>query len=227
MRAQNCHLGAVLLFVTSLSLPALAQPEESLVPAWADLRLDPAPAGVVERHKYPYRPEMTLVAGIFPADPYHRALALAASLTFHLNERVALTPLSFSYAFIEPTALRRALLAQVVAQGLALPALPHVHYVAAMHAMLKPVYGKQALGETHLLRYEFYLLAGPAFVSAAQYEAQAFAAGLDLGAGGRLWVSERFSLRAGFSSVIYALSGTLHHALQTQVGIIFALGGPV
>ncbi len=189
----------------------------------------PEQVEVIQRRKFELSQELSLSAGVLPVDPYYKGITATAAYTAHFSQSWAWEVAHLTYSFNVDTHLKEQLLEVAAGRGNQAPQLAEIEWVAGTRLLLKPLYGKEALFNTEVVHLEAYLGLGPVLVKrSAPLDSIGF--GGDFGAGLRLWLSPRWSMRLDLGELLFveeerAGGIKLRQALHMQLGMSLALGG--
>lgn len=184
--------------------------------------------GVVQKRKYRLDHELAVMGGVFPVDPYAKAVTAGLGYTVHLTDSVAWELVRASYAFNVHTTLRKKLEMTALAQSGQALRLPELQWLVASRLVLKPLYGKQAWFNTQVMHFEASLSAGPALLSRSA-PARGLGLGMDVGAGLRMWLSPAWSLRFDLGELVFVdqQGGRVRprQAIHVDFGLAASFGG--
>ncbi len=212
---------SALVFVLLSGGPVWAQ-EEVPLPAWAEgLGEEDPTRQVLQNRKFALAHELALLGGVLPTDPYYKGLTTTVGYTVHLTDHVAWEVAQLTYSFGVDTDLKEKVeqIAGFTQVGLD---FPEIVWVASSRAVIKPLYGKEAVFNTEIVHLEVYLQGGPALVGRSG-AVSPIVLGADLGGGVRLWLTSAWSLRFEVNELLYfdhAEAGLgLHHAPHLNMGV--------
>lgn len=219
---------AFLALVLAPTAASGADAHQGDAPGWAQERavaIDYAPRAI-QRRKYNLEHELYLAVEALPSDALYKGFCAHVAYARHFGSVWAWEVAGLSYCETIDTDLKNQLLPIAAAVNQALPVLPEVMGVLTSRLQLKPVYGKQAFRNRGLLHGEVFVQAGPALVVTRIHNAQTkLAPGIDFGLGLRVWLDNKFSLRADVGDVAVFVAGEATQALRVDVGLSIELGG--
>lgn len=167
------------------------------------------PQGVtaVQERAYRMMHEIDLSVGVLPLDPYSKGFVAQGSYTAHFTDFFAWQIARGGYSFTVKTALR----SQLERDFGQLPtAFEEIRFFVGSDVLFKPFYGKLAVVDKWVLHGElFFILGVTVFNFNVPDDAlgRAFRPGVNLGLGGRLFLSKVLSLRLDISdNVVIPLS---------------------
>ncbi len=203
-----------------------AEPKSEFGPA-DSAAFEPAKMTAIQKRKFELDHEFLFATGILPVDPFNKSLFGAFGYTIHFNENWAWEVAQLGYAYNLETSLMRKLRRTADAAGSERPDLPVLQWMASSHLVLKPLYGKQAAFNTHVIHLEAFLQAGPVVIGMENRDG--IGLGVDVGGGVRLWLSRAWSLRFDLGEMVYLYDengrGRIREALSLRLGMAATLGG--
>ncbi len=199
--------------------------------------IGPEKLNIIQNRKYELGNELLLQMGVLPGDPYYKGLTGSVGYAIHFTDFFAWEVAQFTYSLNFNAPLQRAVAGIARRGGGDLPAFPEIQWMVRSHAVLKPIYGKQALFNTTIVHVEAYVQFGPAMLRIQDIKREngvskdTFSFGADVGAGLRFWTNKTVSWRFDFGNVIYLVPSrtgrglTVKQAMQLNVGVAFNLRG--
>jgi hypothetical protein len=207
-----------------------APPRQNDAPGWTQERATATnyEHRVIQRRKFNLEHELFLAAEALPSDALYKGFCAHVAYARHFGDVWAWEVMGLSYCESVDTDLKNQLLPIAASVNQTLPVLPEVTGVASTRLQLKPFYGKQAWRDKGLLHGEVFIQAGPALVITRIHNAKTTAApGIDFGLGLRVWLDNKFSLRADVGEVAVFVAGQTAQALRVDFGMSIELGsGP-
>lgn len=182
----------------------------------------------IQNRKFYLNHEFTLSSGLLPVDPYYKGVVGTFAYTLHPSLYWAWEIASLSFVYNISTDLRDKLEQVALASGTEFIQVRSTRWVASSRLVVKPLYGKQAFVNASLIHLEAFLCAGPALVGRHVPEST-LGFGLDAAGGLRVWLSERWSLRADVGDLVWVESSSdgtsIRQALHLALGVSASLGG--
>lgn len=181
---------------------------------------------VLQNRKYNLLNEIFIEVGGLPADAYNKGLTGTVGYALHLSQFVAWEVGQFTYSYTINSGLKDKLLRIVDLYGFDQPELPEINWFVSSHLVLKPIYGKQAIFNRKLIHMEAFILAGPAIVNRSTPDTE-FSIGANFGAGLRLWMTQKTSLRIDIQELLFygSNTSTIETALHLHAGVAVNFGG--
>jgi len=169
--------------------------------------------------------EFTFAAGLVPLDAFYKGISGGAHYTLHLDEFFAWEMGGGTYSFNLDTGLKQQLEDNFAVRP---EDIDQLLVFVDSNIMIKPVYGKYALFNRHLIYTELFFVAGGAV---AYYDDASFRPGPDYGAGIRFFVTNWFSVRGDIRHYIFFNgvpvidpNARIDHVLHLSVGASFNFG---
>jgi outer membrane beta-barrel protein len=198
---------AVLLALT-LSSAAFAQSD--------DLDEVPGTNKAIQERLYSMTFEIALGGGVNLLDPYTKQVFGGGGLAAHFSDVLALQGRG-AYVYNWASSLRQQLERdfQVLSTS-----FPQINWFVGGDVLLKPFYGKSAVGNVGVLHYEAYLMVG---ATVFKYS-NAFRPALDVGGGVRLFQNKVLSYRFEVLDSIVLTGGGFPQVLQIQLMLCLNIG---
>lgn len=188
---------------------------------------------VIQNRAYQMASELTLQVGTIPIDAFYKGVTGTLRYTLHFNHAHAWEILGVGYSYNFGTRLRKALTGEFAADPRDYVFREAV-LIAESNYVLKPFYGKMANFNRFIVRSEFYLNAGPAFMLYATdstgFDGLSYRPGLNYGIGIRVFSAEWFSVRIDLRHYIVMAADALgssdsEEALEIDNLLYLGLGG--
>ncbi len=149
----------------------------------------------VQERAYRMMHEIDVSVGVLPLDPFSKGLYAQGSYTAHFTDFFAWQVARGGYAYTVKTSLRSQLERDF---GVLPPAFEEIQFFVGSDALFKPFYGKLSVVDKWDLHFEVFFIVG---VTVFKFNVpdvalgRAFRPGVNLGLGGRLFLSKVLSLR--------------------------------
>jgi len=183
---------------------------------------------VIQNRAFKMAHELTLEAGLLPLDAYYKGVTGTLRYTWHFSEFQALELINITYSYDWNTRLKESLINEFGAMSDDY-AFREAVLIADIDYVLKPFYGKMALFNRLIVRSEFYLNVGPAYIlylpSSIMFTGLSHRPGLNYGAGIRLFAAEWFSVRVDLRHyIVFAVDGVLQDPPRFEIDNVLYLG---
>lgn len=169
-----------------------------LVPAAALAQLqeleNPGTVSAIQERAYRMQHELNLAVGLLPQDAFYKGLTAKGSYGFHFTDYFAAQGY-FTYSYNLPTSLRTQLERDF---GVLPTAFDEVQFFFGGDLMWKPLYGKLSVMNKTVIHGEVWLLLGGAGFKFTN----TFRPGINIGGGGRWFISQYVSLRLDVTDYI-------------------------
>ncbi len=203
---------AVLILLSLVIVPATvsAQEEEGLRP-YSSL--------VVQDRQYIQRHEITAAVGALPLDAFTKGLTVSGGYSLHFSELFAWEVAHFHYSFHVDTRLK----GQLEALDIFPSPFEVLNYYVTSNAVFKPLYWKGSWLNDSLQHGEMLLTVGGAY----GWFTRSTRPGVSLGAGVRLFSSERISFRLDMRYLIFPddqFFQDLSYKDEISIGLGISLG---
>lgn len=175
------------LLVLSLLAPtaALAQLQELE---------NPGTVSAIQERAYRMQHELGLSIGLLPQDAFYKGLTVKGAYGFHFTDYFAAQGY-FSYSYNLSTSLRQQLERDF---GVLPTAFDEVQFFFGGDLLWKPLYGKLAVMNRSVIHGEVFLMLGGAGFKFTN----TFRPGVNIGGGGRWFISQYVSLRLDLTNYI-------------------------
>jgi len=155
---------------------------------------------VIQNRTFKMAHELALEVGLLPIDAYYKGVTGTLRYTWHMSPHVGWELFGVSYSWNWDSRLKEALIEEFGANETTDYEFREAVLIAESNFVLKPFYGKMALFNRAILRSEFFLNLGPAYMlftpsSTTFTSGLSHRPGLNYGMGLRLFAAEWFSLR--------------------------------
>ena len=199
---------AILVLSLMAPLVAFAQAEELE---------NPGTVSAVQERAYRMQHELNLSLGILPLDAFYKGLYAQVGYAFHFSDSFAWQVGRGAYVYSVRTGLRD----QLERDFNVLPTnFEEVQFFVGSDLMWKPLYGKLSVLNKYVVHGEVYLLAG---VSIFKFTS-AFRPGINLGGGGRIFLSKYASLRLDVTDNVVLPTGGAAKTFANVMTITLGLG---
>jgi outer membrane beta-barrel protein len=185
--------------------------------AFAQLRELESPGAVsaVQDRAYRMQHELGLSIGLLPQDAFYKGLTVKGAYGFHFTDSFAAEGY-FSYSYNLSTGLRQQLERDF---GVLPTAFDEVQFHFGGNLLWKPLYGKLAALNRAVVHGEVFLLLGAAGFKFTN----TFRPGVNLGGGGRWFISQHVSLRLDVTNFIVLPVGGGSTALTNVLSLNLTL----
>jgi outer membrane beta-barrel protein len=204
---------AILVLSLLAPLAAVAQSEELE---------NPGTVSAVQERAYRMQHELDLSIGILPLDAFYKGLYAQVGYVFHFTDAFAWQVGRGAYVYSAHTGLRE----QLERDFNVLPtAFDEVQFFVGSDLMWKPFYGKLSVLNTYVVHGEVYLLLG---VTVFKFT-DSFRPGINLGGGGRIFISKYASIRLDLTENVVLPTGgaakTFANVMTVTLGLGINFGG--
>jgi outer membrane beta-barrel protein len=155
---------------------------------------NPGTVSAIQERAYRMQHELNLAIGLLPQDAFYKGLTVKGSYGFHFTDSIAAQGY-FTYSYNLPTGLRQQLERDF---GVLPTAFDEVQFFFGGDLLWKPLYGKLAVMNRSVIHGEVWLLAGAAGFKFTN----TFRPGINIGGGGRWFISQYVSLRLDVTNYI-------------------------
>lgn len=191
-----------------------------LVPTLAFAQLEelenPGTVSAVQDRAYRMQHELNLSFGVLPLDAFYKGLYAQVGYTFHFTDSFAWQVGRGAYTYAARTGLREQLERDF---GVLPTAFEEVQFFVGSDVMWKPLYGKLAVLNRWVLHGEVFLLLGGTLFRFTN----AFRPGVNIGGGGRLFVSRYVSFRLDVTDNVVLPTGGGATSLTNVMTMTFSL----
>lgn len=183
---------------------------------------NPGLTNAVQSRPYRMGHELSLAVGVLPLDSFSKGVYPQVSYTLHFSDTFAWTLGRAAWNFGIDTGLKDRLETVFQVQP---TVVETVQFFVGSDLLWKPFYGKLAAFNRAVIHGEMYLLLG---VTLFRYTNEFFRPGVNLGGGGRIFVSQNvsFRLEIAHNIVIPTSAGTpINNVLTVSLGFSINFGG--
>ncbi len=199
---------AILVLSLMAPLVAFAQAEELE---------NPGTVSAVQERAYRMQHELNLSIGILPLDAFYKGLYAQVGYAFHFTDSFAWQVGRGAYVYSARTGLRD----QLERDFNVLPTnFEEVQFFVGSDLIWKPLYGKLSVLNKYVVHGEVYLLVGATIFKFTS----AFRPGINLGIGGRLFLSKYASLRLDVTENLVLPTGGAAKTFANVMTITLGLG---
>jgi len=202
--------GGAVLAAACLSAPAWA--------ADASNGAGPTPQAVQNR-KHDMRSEYSVWVGALPMDAFTKGLSFTGAYTLHFDDLFAWEIAQFTYSVGLDTRLKDELAS--LPQPVGPTPFEVVEYYATSNFVFKPVYGKLAVLNRHLIYLEWFLVGG-AGVGWLTLTSRPV---LDVGTGFRVYAGDHLSVRLDVRDYLFVNLDDVENELWIALGLSLGFGG--
>ena len=171
----------------------------------------------IQQRKFRLAHELEIGGMFEPLDAFSKGVGVEGAYVLHVDDTWSWEVLRAGYIARLDTSLRTQLLRDY---GVEPTSFESLQYYASSSAMFAPLYGKFALRNASLVHLEMFLTAGGAF----GHFTTLYAAGPELGAGARLFLSQTMSVRLDARDA-YFIGRKKQNVLFFSLGLSINLGG--
>ncbi len=200
-------------------LAALVAPAAAL--AQTEELENPGSVAAVQERAYRMHHELTLGLGVLPLDAFYKGLYAQVGYAYHFTDHFGWQIGRGAYSYAAKTGLRE----QLERDFAVLPtAFDEVQFFVGSDLLWKPFYGKLSFLNRWVLHGELYFLLGATVFKFTN----AFRPGVNLGGGGRLFVSKAVSFRLEVTNnIVLPLGGatSLLNVMTMTLGLSLNFGG--
>lgn len=145
-------------------------------------------SAAIQERAYKMQHEIGLAVGTLPIDPFSKGLFAQGSYTIHFSDVFAWQVARGAYSYTVKTSLRDQLERDF---GIPFTAFEEVQFFVGTDILLKPIYGKLSVGSAWVIHAELFAILGASLFKLTN----ALRPGVNVGVGGRVFLSKAFSLR--------------------------------
>jgi outer membrane beta-barrel protein len=205
---------ATLVLLTTILAGGAARADDS-----GNLGEDVGRVSAIQNRKYKLDQEIAALVAFLPWDAFYKGLAVGGSYTFHFSDAFAWEVARAMYSFNSDTDLKT----QLINLSTKPTSFEEVNFFITSDLVWSPVYYKGVLVNSTLFYGEFYGLLGPGAYWTSENKVRA---AVNVGLGGRLFLSRTFSLRLEVrDSVLIETSPLNVLDIAFGVGLNFGGGG--
>jgi outer membrane beta-barrel protein len=161
---------------------------------------NPGSVSAIQDRAYRMQHELNLSVGVLPLDAFFKGIYAQVGYTFHFSDAFAWQVGRAAYSYPVMTGLREQLQRDF---GVLPTARDVVEYFVGSDLMWTPFYGKMAILNKAVVHGEMFFLLG---ASLFKYTT-AFRPGVNLGGGGRVFVSKWVSFRLDLTDTVIVPTG--------------------
>jgi len=155
---------------------------------------NPGTVSAIQERAYRMQHELDLAVGLLPLDAFYKGLTVKGAYGFHFTDFIAAQGY-FSYSYNLATGLRQQLERDF---GVLPTAFDEVQFFFGGDLLWKPLYGKLAVMNRTVIHGEVFLLLGAAGFKFTN----TIRPGVNVGGGGRWFISQYVSLRLDLTNSI-------------------------
>ncbi len=193
----------------------------SLVPAAALAQVEelenPGSVSAIQERAYRMQHELDLAAGILPLDAFYKGLYVQVGYVYHFTDTFAWQVGRGSYVYSARTGLREQLERDF---GVLPTTFEEVQFSVGSDLMWKPFYGKLTVLNRAVVHGEVYFLLGATLFKFTN----AFRPAVNLGGGGRIFVSKYVSFRFDVTDAVVLPTGGGATGLLNVLTMTLSLG---
>jgi outer membrane beta-barrel protein len=193
----------------------------SLVPAAALAQVEelenPGSVSAIQERAYRMQHELDLAVGILPLDAFYKGLYVQVGYVYHFTDSFAWQVGRGSYVYSARTGLREQLERDF---GVLPTTFEEVQFSVGSDLMWKPFYGKLTVLNRAVVHGEVYFLLGATLFKFTN----AFRPAVNLGGGGRIFVSKYVSFRFDVTDAVVLPTGGGATGLLNVLTMTLSLG---
>ncbi len=178
---------------------------------------NPGTVSAVQERAYRMQHELNLAVGILPLDAFYKGLYAQVGYTFHFNDSFAWQVGRGAYVYSARTGLREQLERDF---GVLPTAFDEVQFFVGSDLMWKPLYGKLSVLNRWVVHGEVYVLLGATIFKFTD----SFRPGINVGAGGRIFVNKYASFRLDITENLVLPTGGGSKSFANVMTITLGLG---
>ncbi len=199
---------AILVLSLMAPLAAFAQAEELE---------NPGTVSAVQERAYRMQHELNLSVGVLPLDAFYKGLYAQVGYVFHFTDSFAWQVGRGGYSYSARTGLREQLERDF---GVLPTAFDEVQFFVGSDLMWKPLYGKLSVLNRWVLHGEVFAILGATIFRFTN----TFRPGINVGAGGRVFLTKYASLRLDITDNVVLPTGGGSTTFTNVMMITFGLG---
>ena len=183
---------------------------------------NPGSVSAIQDRAYRMQHELNLSVGVLPLDAFFKGIYAQVGYTFHFSDTFAWQIGRAAYAYPVMTGLREQLQRDF---GVLPTARDVVEYFVGSDLMWTPFYGKMSVLNKSVVHGEMFFLLGATLFKFTN----AFRPGVNLGGGGRIFVSRWVSFRIDLTDTIVVPTGgganNLFNVMTATLSLAVNFGG--
>lgn len=190
----------------------------ALLPDAADAATEGERVYAIQQRQYMLGHEFAAAIGVLPVDAFFKGLTFSGSYTYHFDPLIGWEVIQGIYSRQVATNLEDELETNF---GVRPTEHQGWNYALSSSLVLKPLYGKLAFFNRHVIHMEsFFVLGG-----SAAHLPSGFAPGGNVGAGLRFFPTRWFSVRFDVRDLIHVGEGDVRNDLWIALALALSLGG--
>jgi outer membrane beta-barrel protein len=174
----------------------------------------------IQNRLYRMGQEIEVSIGFLPADAFYKGIAPEGSYTLHFSDLIAWEIVRFGYSLNFDTNLKT----QLQNLGAQPTAFPETQLFVTSSIIWSPMYFKATFFNSSVSHGEFYGLLGGGTFRQVTGQTGTFVPSVDIGVGGRMFLSQVVSLRLEVRENLLIQSNSQTSVIDINLGLSFNIG---